>query len=85
MSILFSDVFRLLRAKRGVTQEKIADAFGISVQAVSKWECGLSCPDISLLPDIAEYFGVSIDYLLTGSPFNPPNNNTFTGKESKEK
>lgn len=39
----------------------------VSVQAVSKWECELSYPDIELLPVLANYFNVTIDYLLTGS------------------
>jgi len=46
-----------------ITQESLAIAVGVSVQAVSKWENGGS-PDASLLPAIADYFGVSIDYLF---------------------
>ncbi len=61
---IFSSVMKKLRKQRGLTQEQIAEALGISCQAISKWETGLSFPDISLLPIIADYFGVSIDYLL---------------------
>ena len=39
---------------------------GVTVQAVSKWENGLSCPDISLMPELGEFFGVTVDFLLTG-------------------
>jgi len=53
-----------LRKKRNITQEKLAEHLGVSVQAVSKWETKNSYPDITLLPDIAEYFEVSIDTLL---------------------
>lgn len=53
-----------LRKQKGLTQEELAQAFGVTNQAVSKWESGASCPDIALLPDIADYFGVSIDLLF---------------------
>lgn len=56
-----------LRKKRGITQEALANEIGVSPQAVSKWENNTSCPDVSLLPDIAKYFGVSIDALLNCS------------------
>lgn len=55
---------KLLRNRRGVTQEQMAAHFGITAQAVSKWECGSSVPDISMLPDLSAYFGVSIDELF---------------------
>ena len=48
-----------------MSQSALADALDISVQAVSKWETGASCPDIALLPQIADYFGVSIDDLFS--------------------
>lgn len=53
-----------LRKKKGITQEQLAVALGVTNQAVSKWEAGQCCPDIGLLPDIARYFGVSIDELM---------------------
>jgi transcriptional regulator with XRE-family HTH domain len=49
------------RKATGITQQELADRLGISFQAVSKWETGLSCPDISLLPRLAGIFGVSVD------------------------
>lgn len=55
---------RTLRLRRGVTQEAMADHFGITAQAVSKWECGASVPDIAMLPGLSAYFGVSIDELF---------------------
>ena len=53
-----------LRKERGMTQLQLADALGISFQAVSNWERGQSMPDISKLPELAELFGTSIDELL---------------------
>ena len=64
MSKNFSDNFRSMRKQRGLTQEQIAETLGVSCQAVSKWETNSSYPDISLLPIIADYFGVSVDYLI---------------------
>ena len=54
-----------LRREKGVTQEQLARAVGVSKPAVSKWETGQSCPDIQLLAPIARYFGVTIDALLS--------------------
>ena len=52
-----------LRREKGLTQDALAAQLGVSAQAVSKWENGLSCPDILMLPEIAEYFGVSASTL----------------------
>ena len=53
-----------LRLKSSLTQEQLADELGISPQSVSKWENAVAMPDITLLPKIAEIFGVSIDELF---------------------
>ena len=53
-----------LRKQRGITQEQLANIIGVSFQAVSKWENNISLPDISILPVLASYFGVSIDELF---------------------
>lgn len=53
-----------LRKKKGITQEELANELGVSAQAVSKWENNSSCPDVSLLTQIADYFNVSVDALL---------------------
>lgn len=55
---------KAFRLKKSVTQEAMAEHFGITAQAVSKWECGTSVPDISLLPELSAYFGVTIDALF---------------------
>ncbi|MGN1031628.1 MAG: helix-turn-helix domain-containing protein [Butyricicoccaceae bacterium] len=56
----------MLRRKRNLTQEMLAEALGVSPQAVSKWETDNSCPDITLLPKLAEQLGVTVDALLSG-------------------
>lgn len=53
-----------LRKQKKVTQEELAEIFNVSAQSISKWELGINCPDITMLPKIAKYYGVSIDELL---------------------
>ncbi len=56
------------RRKRGITQDELAAHIGVSKGAVSKWETGSSLPDISLLPQLASYFDISIDELIGYQP-----------------
>jgi transcriptional regulator with XRE-family HTH domain len=78
-----------LRKEKGIGQQDLADALGVSFQSVSKWETGITMPDIMLLPDIAEYFGISVDELLGLKPLhhqiyipsNTDNHDTSNGKE----
>lgn len=55
---------RELRRERGLTQEQLAEAMGVSTAAVSKWESGTSTPEVTMLAALADYFEVSIDRLL---------------------
>lgn len=64
MKETFGQRFLKLRKARGLTQEDIAKKLNISAQAVSKWENDISSPDISLLPEIASIFNITIDELL---------------------
>ena len=66
MVINISENIALLRKKKGISQEELAKIFGVSNQAVSKWEAGKCCPDIALIPDLAFFFGVTVDELLCG-------------------
>lgn len=54
-----------LRTEAGLTQLKLAEKLNYSDKAVSKWERGESVPDIFMLKEIADTFGVTVDYLLT--------------------
>lgn len=53
-----------LRKGRGMTQAELAEQMGVTDKAVSKWERDISCPDVNVLPRLAELFGVSVDELL---------------------
>ena len=55
---------RELRIARNLTQEALAAELSVTPQAISKWECGTTTPDIQLLPDIAIFFGVTLDELF---------------------
>ena len=61
----------MLRKEKGLTQEQLAEKVGVSAQAVSKWENDVSCPDITLLPLLADILGVSVDELLGTKPIEP--------------
>ena len=68
MLLNFADNFKLLRKEKNMTQEKVADALEVSGQSVSRWEQGICYPDVELLPTIANFFGVTVDYLLSNEP-----------------
>lgn len=78
-----------LRKEKGIGQQDLADVLGVSFQSVSKWETGTTMPDITLLPDIARYFKVSVDELLglkplhqqAYIPIDSDNHDTANGKE----
>lgn len=54
------------RKEKSLTQEGLAQLMNVSAQAVSKWENDQTCPDISLLPQLAKILGVTVDELLCG-------------------
>ncbi len=60
-----------LRRAKGLKQDEVAERLGVSPQAVSKWENDISCPDIMMLPKLAELLGVSVDRLLSGREESP--------------
>ncbi len=60
-------LIRKLRQERGMTQAALAERLSVSDKAVSKWERGMGCPDVSLLNSLSSVFGVNIECLLNGS------------------
>ena len=63
-TITIGERIRDLRKKRDLTQEKLADFLGVSYQAVSKWECNLTSPDLGLIGPLTKLLGVTSDELL---------------------
>ena len=59
-------LIRDLRTKMGMTQKSLADLMNISDKTVSKWERGMGLPDVSLLIELSDIFGIKVDTLLTG-------------------
>ena len=59
-------LIRRLRTDMGLTQKQLAERLHVSDKAVSKWECGSGCPDLSLLLALSEVFGTDIEVLLSG-------------------
>lgn len=64
MAMNIGEKIKALRKSKGISQESLANALGVTFQAVSKWETNATAPDISLIPSIASYFRVSIDELF---------------------
>lgn len=60
----FCNIIFKLRKERGWTQTMLAEKLGIAPQSISKWECGIGYPDVTLFPLIAELFGVDIGVLF---------------------
>jgi len=60
---VFSKNLRRLRLTKKLTQEQVANYLGVSVQSVSRWECGNTLPDVMLLPELARLYGVTVDDL----------------------
>lgn len=65
-----------LRRKAGLSQEELAGLLGVTRQAVQKWEAGTSRPDMDNLTALADYFQVSLDYLLRGTEGPAASGNT---------
>ncbi|MBR7032801.1 MAG: helix-turn-helix transcriptional regulator [Clostridia bacterium] len=64
MQLELGQKIRELRHRDGRTQEALADALGVTSQAISRWEANGGYPDMEMIPAIANYFGVSIDELF---------------------
>lgn len=61
----FGTKIKALRTRRGITQEALATAMGVTPQTISKWENDVTMPDVALLPELSVFFGVTIDELFS--------------------
>lgn len=68
----FNETLAMLRKSRGLTQEQLAERLGVSRQAIARWEAGETAPDVKILRNLCEIFGISADVLLNGADENPP-------------
>jgi transcriptional regulator with XRE-family HTH domain len=75
---------QLCRKSLGLTQDQLAEKLGVTAQAVSKWENDQSCPDITMLPKLAEIFGTTTDALL-GRQTEPVHEATIENNSKEEK
>lgn len=71
----FSQNLKMLRKQKGVTQQQLADILCVDKTSISKWENGFNYPNQNIQMMIADYFGVSVDYLLGR---DAPTDNTIT-------
>lgn len=72
MNITLGKRIATLRHEKGLKQEELAQMLCVTAQAISKWENDQTCPDISLLPQLAKILGVSVDELLSGKTEKEP-------------
>ncbi len=64
MKLTIGENIKNLRRERDITQEELAAVFGVTYQSVSRWENNTCYPDMELLPDIADFFGITVDKLI---------------------
>lgn len=77
----FAENLKKLRKEKKVTQQQLADILCVDKTSISKWENGFNYPNQNIQLMIADYFGVSVDYLLgrdTPPPMPAPSDNTIT-------
>ncbi len=72
--LLIGQRIKELRKEKNITQAELSKELNLSDRTVSKWEQGKGNPDIETLPDLSRFFGVSIDYLITGEDFKSDRN-----------
>lgn len=60
------NIYKKLRVQVGLSQKEVSEKLSLNRNSISAWECGRSTPDQSILPKIAELYGTTVDYLLTG-------------------
>lgn len=64
MEARIAENIKIFRKRQGLVQEQLAEAMGVTVSAVSKWEQGIATPDINMIMGLADFFQISVDVLL---------------------
>lgn len=80
---MLSEKIYTLRRKNGLSQEQLAEKLGVSRQAISKWEGGLSTPELDKLRALSECFQVTIDELTSDQPLTAALSNTEHANTTK--
>lgn len=78
------EIFEKLLQKYGVTAYKVSKATGVTQTSLSNWKSGRSTPSAKTLQKIADYFGVSIEYLMTGKEDIVEKETILTSKDEKD-
>lgn len=78
------EIFELLLNKYGVTAYRVSKETGIATATLTDWKKGRSTPKQDKLQKIADYFGVSIEYLMTGNDERKPDSSPLTKRDEKE-
>lgn len=78
------EVFEQLLQKHGVTSYKVAKEAGVTQTALSNWKSGRSTPTTKTLQKLADYFGVTIDYLMTGKDESEQKEATLTKRDERD-
>lgn len=73
-----------LRKEKGLTQSEVADYLYVSSKTISRWENGDGMPDINVLTDIADFYGITVDELLRGERKNTEENKSIENTEEHE-
>ena len=60
---ILSENLKKFRTARNLTQEQVASSLGVNAQTISRWECGTTLPDVLMLPEISELYGITVDDL----------------------
>ena len=61
---VFSENMKKFRLAKKYTQEDVAEKLNVTAQTVSRWECGTTLPDVLMLPEIAQFYGIMVDDLF---------------------
>ncbi|OUQ21451.1 transcriptional regulator [Lachnoclostridium sp. An14] len=78
------EIFEQLLQKYGVTPYKVSKETGVSQSSLSDWKLGKITPKTSTLKKIADYFGVTVDYLMTGETSSGKKETTLTRRDERD-